>query len=117
MGPVHHRLPADFIYENKENVPHCPVCGNIVRPDVTLYGESLPDDAVSGAVHALEQADVLIIAGTSLSVYPAASFIRAFGGDKLIVINRDETHADAQADLVLHEKVGEVLGQIRVKKN
>ena len=80
------RYPADFIYNSKEPVPRCS-CGGTVRCDVTLYGESLPEDAVSGAVSAISSADMLIIGGTSLRVYPAASFIRYFSGRYLAVIN------------------------------
>lgn len=80
--------PADYIYESDEPVPHCS-CGGVIRCNVTLYEEGLPEHAVSGAVMAIRHADMLIIGGTSLSVYPAASFISYFGGDRLAVINRD----------------------------
>lgn len=113
-GPAHHKLPADFIMASKEAIPHCPVCGRMVRPDVTLYGEALPDDAVYGAVRAIEEADMLIIAGTSLTVYPAASFVRYFQGENLVIINRDATPMDSEADLVFHESIGKVLSGIRV---
>ena len=116
-GHAHHELPADFIVESKEAVPHCPICGRMVRPDVTLYGESLPERAVDGAVRAISEADMLIIAGTSLTVYPAASFVRYFGGENLVIINRDETPMDSEADLVFHESIGKVLGRIQVAKH
>ena len=80
--------PADFIYESDEAVPQC-TCGGIIRCNVTLYEEGLPERAVSGAVMSIRHADMLIIGGTSLSVYPAASFIDYYGGDRLAVINRD----------------------------
>lgn len=80
--------PSDYVFESKEPVPHCE-CGGVIRPDITLYGESLPEDAVAGAARALSGADMLIIGGTSLTVYPAASFINYFGGKYLAVINRD----------------------------
>ena len=113
-GHAHHELPADFILESKEAIPHCPKCGRMVRPDVTLYGEALPDDAVYGAIRAIEEADMLIIAGTSLTVYPAASFVRYFRGENLVIINRDETPMDSEAVLVFHESIGKVLGAVRV---
>ena len=120
MGFLHHHLPADFIFEAlqgkdaEEGIPRCPKCGAVVRPDVTLYGESLPEKAVNGAVSAIQHADMLIIAGTSLTVYPAASFIRYYRGDRLVIINRDPTPADGMADLVFHESVGEVLSRIEL---
>ena len=78
--------PEDYVFESTEPVPHCD-CGGIIRPDITLYEEGLPDDQVAGAVRAISDADTLIIGGTSLSVYPAASFINYFRGRSLVVIN------------------------------
>lgn len=92
-------------------VPHC-TCGGIIKPDVVLYGESLNHSDLERAVKAIAQADVLIVAGTSLAVYPAAGLIDAYRGKQLVLINRDETPADSRADLLLHEKVGEVLGAL-----
>ena len=103
---------AEFIKES-DGVPKCE-CGGVIKPDVVLYEEGLDDSVVSGALNAIMQADLLIIAGTSLTVYPAAGFIRYFNGDKIVLINRDSTPFDDQADLVIHDKVGEVLGQIKV---
>ena len=103
---------AEFIKES-DGVPKCE-CGGVIKPDVVLYEEGLDDSVVSGALNAITQADLLIIAGTSLTVYPAAGFIRYFNGDKIVLINRDSTPFDSQADLVIHDKVGEVLGQIKV---
>ena len=80
--------PADYIFVSTEKVPKCE-CGGIIRPDVTLYGETLPEEAWSGAKNALRRAELLIVAGTSLSVYPAASMLDYFGGTHLVVINRD----------------------------
>ena len=81
---------------------------------MVLYEEGLDDSTVNGALNAIMQADTLIIAGTSLTVYPAAGFIRYFRGDTVVLINRDKTPYDRQADLVFHDKVGELLGQIKV---
>ena len=103
---------AEFIKES-DGVPKCE-CGGVIKPDVVLYEEGLDDSVVSGALNAIMQADLLIIAGTSLTVYPAAGFIRYFSGDNIVLINRDSTPFDSQADLVIHDKVGEVLGQIKV---
>lgn len=93
---------------NSEGVPKCD-CGGVIKPEVVLYGESLPDDAVAGAISAIRKADLLIVAGTSLTVYPAAGLLNYFRGKTLVLINRDETPYDDKADLVIREKVGEVL--------
>ena len=97
-----------------KGVPKCG-CGGGIKPDVVLYEEGLDQQTVEGAVHAIARADCLIVAGTSLSVYPAAGFIRYFQGDHFVLINRDPTPADKLADLVLHQKVGQVLSQIQVR--
>lgn len=94
-------------------VPHCE-CGGVVKPDVVLYGESLDGDTMEKSVRAISRADLLIIAGTSLTVYPAAGLVRWFGGKHLVVINLDATGADRAADLTIRKPVGEVLGQLRV---
>ncbi len=93
---------------NSEGVPVCS-CGGIVKPDVVLYEEGLNDKTVTEAVREIQTCDTLIIAGTSLTVYPAAGMVRYFRGKYLVLINRDETPMDSSADLVIHDKVGEVL--------
>lgn len=103
---------AEFV-KNSEGVPTCD-CGGVIKPDVVLYEEGLDDSVVNGALNAIMTADTLIIAGTSLTVYPAAGFIRYFRGDTVVLINRDKTPFDSQADLVFHDKVGELLEQIKV---
>ncbi len=103
---------AEYIKQTS-GVPKCG-CGGVVKPDVVLYEEGLSDSTVSGAVNAISHADTLIIAGTSLTVYPAAGFIRYFRGKNTVLINRDATPMDGKADLVFHEKVGELLDKIRV---
>lgn len=100
----------DYVY-NSQGIPKCP-CGGTVKPDVVLYEESLDDDVISGAINAISKADMLIVAGTSLTVYPAAGFIRYFKGDKLVLINKDSTAMDENFGLVIHGKVGEILGGI-----
>lgn len=106
----------DGIYvKNSDGVPKCDSCGGVVKPDVVLYEEGLDDKTIRGAVNAIVDAEVLIVAGTSLTVYPAAGLIQYFRGDKLVLINRDPTPVDAKADLVFHEKVGQVLSQLRIE--
>ena len=94
-------------------IPRCE-CGGVIKPDVVLYEEGLDDATVRGALRVISQADVLIVAGTSLTVYPAAGFLDAFSGLHLILINRDPTPADGRAELVIHDKVGEVLDAVRI---
>lgn len=93
-------------------VPRC-VCGGVIKPDVVLYEEGLDDATVRAAVRQLQQAELLIVAGTSLTVYPAASLLRFFRGRHIVLINRDATPLDNQADLVLHERVGAVCRHLR----
>ena len=95
------------------NLPTCD-CGGVIKPDVVLYEEPLDEACTRGAVKAIAAADALIVAGTSLTVYPAAGFLNYFRGKHLVLINRDATPYDDMATLALHEKVGEVLGQIVV---
>ena len=97
----------EYIKDSK-GVPRCDKCGGIVKPDVVLYEEGLDDDVVEGAINAISQADVLIIGGTSLVVYPAAGLVNYFKGRHLILINKQITSFDGKADLVLHESLGEV---------
>lgn len=103
---------AEYI-KNSTGVPKCE-CGGVIKPDVVLYEEGLDDSTVTGALRAIQSADTLIIAGTSLTVYPAAGFISYFNGDNIVLINRDETPFDNKANLVFHDKVGELLGQINI---
>lgn len=103
---------AEYI-KDSTGIPRCE-CGGIIKPDVVLYEEGLDDSTVSGALSAIQSADTLIIAGTSLTVYPAAGFIRYFNGDNIVLINRDETPFDQNAGLVFHEKVGELLDKINI---
>lgn len=101
----------EFIAQSTD-VPHCTECGGIIKPDVVLYEEGLDQDTVEGAVRAIRRADVLIVGGTSLVVYPAAGLINYYRGHKLILINRDPTPYDGRADLVIHDSIGKVLGGI-----
>lgn len=97
-----------------EGVPRCPDCGGWIRPDVVLYEEALDDCIVEAAIRAIEQADLLLVGGTSLVVYPAAGLIHYYRGNKLVLLNRDPTPYDREADLVLHDSIGKVLEGIRV---
>ena len=101
----------EFIRDDPEPVPRC-TCGGIIKPDVVLYEEGLDDATLRGAVRAISQADMLIIGGTSLAVYPAAGLIDYFTGKHLVVINRDATPRDAGADLLIQGNIGEVLSGI-----
>ena len=96
---------------NSKGVPRCD-CGGIIKPDVVLYEEGLDDRTVRGAVSAISHADVLIIGGTSLAVYPAASFINYFEGDQLILINRDPTPQDRYASLIIRDPIAQVLNAV-----
>ncbi len=95
-------------------VPRCS-CGGIIKPDVVLYEEGLDSDILEGAVRAISRADMLIVAGTSLTVYPAAGLLRYYRGDHLVLINRDATPMDRMANLVIHDSVGKVLGHLTVR--
>ena len=101
---------AEFI-KDAPGIPRCS-CGGIVKPDVVLYEEGLDQDTIEKSVMAIRSADLLIVAGTSLTVYPAAGLINYYRGNRLVLINRDETPYDSYADLVLHESLGTVFSQL-----
>ena len=90
----------DRSHDDAEGVPHCPECGGLIKPDVVLYGESLDNDVVEGAIEAIADADLLIIGGTSLVVYPAAGLVQYFRGDHIAIVNKQPTPQDRAADLV-----------------
>lgn len=94
-----------------KGVPRC-ACKGIIKPDVVLYGESLDTNVLEEALDEITKADVLIIGGTSLNVYPAAGLIRYFRGSHLILINKSSTPMDSAADIVIHEPIGEVFSQV-----
>lgn len=97
--------------EKSTDIPTCQ-CGGIIKPDVVLYEESLPGDVLEQAIHAISEADLLIVGGTSLSVYPAAGLLRYFHGKHLVLINKTATAYDEAADVVLRDSIGKVLGEI-----
>lgn len=116
-GSVHrnHCLRCGKFYgleaiENSSGIPRCS-CGGMIKPDVVLYEEGLDMDVLNRAVNYISRADVLIVGGTSLTVYPAAGLIDYYRGHKLVLINRDATALDSRADLVISGKIGEVLGE------
>ncbi len=94
------------------SVPKCDKCGGVIKPVVVLYEEALDYEIVSGAVRAISEADTMIVGGTSLVVYPAAGLINYFHGKHLVLINKDSTPYDSQADLVIHDSIGKVLGEV-----
>ena len=100
---------AEFV-RDANDIPRC-TCGGVVKPDVVLYEEGLNQEIMEKSVEALEKADMVIVAGTSLTVYPAAGLIRYYRGDRLVLINRDETPYDGHADMVIHDKLGNVFGE------
>ena len=101
---------AEFV-KNADGIPKCQ-CGGTVKPDVVLYEEGLNQDTLEGAAAAIWNADLLIVGGTSLTVYPAAGLIRYYRGKRLVLINRDETPFDHHASLVFHEGLGKIFGQL-----
>ena len=101
---------AEFV-KNCDGVPRC-TCGGIVKPDVVLYEEMLNQQTLYGAIDAISQADLLIVAGTSLTVYPAAGLIDYYTGNRLVLINKDATPYDNRANLVFHQPLGEIFSQL-----
>lgn len=106
----HKFYPAEFI-RDAQDIPRC-TCGGIVKPDVVLYEENLDGKTIEKSVAAIAGADLLIVAGTSLTVYPAAGFLRYYRGNRLVLINRDLTPYDDNADLVIHDSLGNVFSQL-----
>lgn len=107
----HKFYEAKEIFE-KEGIPRCS-CGGIIKPDVVLYEENLDEDVVRKAIEAIEDCDLLIVAGTSLVVYPAASFINYYRGNQLVIINKDVTPYDRKANLVINDKLGNVFSKLK----
>ena len=107
----HKQFDIDYIM-NSEGIPDCDNCGGIVRPDVVLYEEGLDDTTVYNAVNAIRKADVLIVGGTSLNVYPAAGLIDYYRGNKLVLINKSTTPYDRRANLIIRENIGQVFKEV-----
>ena len=110
----HQFYDLDFVMK-QEGVPRCPVCGGIVKPDVVLYEEALDQNTMMGALRAIQQADMLIIGGTSLAVYPAAGLIQYYEGKRLVLINKSPTPYDSQADLLIAAPIGEFFSRVQVR--
>jgi len=104
----------DYIFENTQAIPHCPKCGKMVRPDVTLYGELLPQRAYEEAVALIRYADLLIIGGTSLEVGSAAQLAHMYHGKYLVIINKGKTKMEGKANIVFHDSIGKIMNQINV---
>lgn len=102
--------PAERVNLGK-GVPKCD-CGGIIRPDIVFYEECLDDDILSKAIHYIREAEVLIVGGTSLAVYPAAGLINYYRGNHLVLVNRSATPYDSEANLIIHAKIGEVFSQV-----
>lgn len=108
----HKPYPVEAI-ANSKGIPYCD-CGGMIKPDVVLYEEGLDQDVINKSVQAIINADMLIIGGTSLNVYPAASFIDYYRGNKMVLINKSATPKDNQADLVIHDTLGKIFSQLRI---
>ena len=106
----HKFYDKDYVFKSK-NIPHCS-CGGIIKPDVVLYEEGLDSDIIEKVINEISTCDLLIIGGTSLNVYPAASFIRYFNGKHLVIINKDTTSYDNMCDIVIHDSLGNVFKKI-----
>lgn len=104
---------AEYIAASQD-VPSCKVCGGTIKPDVVLYEEGLDQETIEASILAINRADMLIVGGTSLVVYPAAGLINYYRGSRLVLINRDATPYDRKADLVIHDSLGKVMGGIKV---
>lgn len=109
----HKFFDLDYITHN-DGVPYCDECGAIVKPDVVLYEEALDEDTITKAVKAINEADLMIVCGTSLNVYPAASFIRYFRGDTLVIVNRDATSYDNNCDIVIHDDLVDTFKKLHI---
>src|SRR5574344_1939255 len=112
----HKFFDVDYVasHKNDTGLPLCDKCGGLIKPDVVLYGESLNEDTITRSIEALQQADMLIIGGTALTVYPAAGLIDYFRGNKLVLINRDPTPSDGMATLVIHDNISKVLEAVKL---
>ena len=101
---------AEYVF-NSNGIPKC-TCGGIIKPDVVLYEECLADETIENSINAIQNADLMLVAGTSLTVYPASGLINYFRGKKLVLINRDATPYDNKANLVINEALGKVFENV-----
>ena len=107
----HKFYTLDEIYNEKHMIPHCS-CGGIIKPDVVLYEENLDENAISDAISAISSADMMIVVGTSLTVYPAAGFVNFFKGKYLVLLNKTETRYDNIAKIVIHDDIKNVIEEL-----
>ena len=108
---AHYNLEQTMANRDEKGIPRCKECGSIIKPDVVLYEEGLDEGTLYRAVAAIQQADMMIVGGTSLAVYPAAGLLQYFKGKYLVLINKDSTPYDNNADLVIHDSIGKVLSE------
>lgn len=108
----HQSYDAGYV-KDAEGVPWCKVCGGMVKPDVVLYEEPLDGETMARAVEAIQEADLMIVGGTSLAVYPAAGLVNYYRGSRLVLINKTPTPYDSRADLIITGKIGEIFSQIK----
>lgn len=108
----HASYDVKAMWAQKDQVPRCSACHHILKPDVVLYGESLPMDVLEKAISYISQADVVIVGGTSLVVYPAAGLLQYFKGTSLVLINKGNTQMDEHADIVIHEPIAKVMSEV-----
>ena len=113
FGSVEASWADNYVFSSAD-VPHCS-CGGIIKPDVVLYEEGLDTNVVKKAIKEISNADLLLVCGTSLNVYPAASFLNYYNGDNLVLINRDPTSWDKKANIVIHDSLGKVFSIIDEK--
>ena len=111
---AHYDLEETITSRNEQGIPICPKCSHIIKPNVVLYEEGLDQDVLYGAIDAIEKADMLIVAGTSLVVYPAAGLLQYYRGNKLVLINKEKTSMDHMAHLVIQDTVGKVLEEATI---
>ena len=107
----HKFYTLDEIYNEKHMIPHC-TCGGIIKPDVVLYEENLDENAIMSAIKAISEADMMIVVGTSLTVYPAAGFVNYFKGKHLVLLNKSETRYDSIASIVIHDDIKNVIEEL-----
>lgn len=110
----HHEFSAEYVKNSPSVVPYCNICGGVIKPDVVLYEEGLDEHVIEESIEYIQKADAMIVAGTSLVVYPAAGLINYYKGNKLVLINKTATGLDGEADLVIHHAVGDLFKRLHV---
>ena len=108
----HKFFDSEYMLRHEDGIPKCDECGNDIKPDVVLYEEGLDNNTIAESIYEIQHADLLIVGGTSLTVYPAAGFLDYFRGEHMVLINKSETSRDGMADLIIKESIGETLDRI-----